>query len=256
VDIPTGFIDKARFVRVIFTDVEEEYDTLLRLMTLYFDHVWRRRMYAKIDFQSQMMMLDLACGTGLVTFELSRLAQPASTVIGLDMSPAMLSVANGKKRELRGGCDTAFVRAVGEFLPFRDQSFRYVTVGLALRNFGDKMSMFQETLRALKPSGQFLSVDFVKPDNGLVWRLYCFHLFHVLPALGGLVSGYWKRTLTYLAYAILRSSSPDEICESLYGVGFQTTFLERMTAGIVSLIGGRKTAAASSESSDQQSNRE
>ena len=43
-EIPTRFVDKARFVRAIFTDVEREYDILLHMMTLSFDWVWRRRM--------------------------------------------------------------------------------------------------------------------------------------------------------------------------------------------------------------------
>jgi len=49
-EIPTRFVDKARFVRAIFTDVEKEYDVLLHLMTLSFDWVWRRRMFAKMEF--------------------------------------------------------------------------------------------------------------------------------------------------------------------------------------------------------------
>jgi demethylmenaquinone methyltransferase/2-methoxy-6-polyprenyl-1,4-benzoquinol methylase len=242
-EIPTGFIDKAKFVRVIFTDVEREYDVLLRLMTLGFDSVWRRRLFAKMDFSKAMIVLDLACGTGLVTFELSRLVNPVGLVLGLDMSPAMLSVANRKKRDLRLGCDVGFVRAVGEFLPFRTDTITYVTVGLALRNFADKTSVFRETLRVLMHAGWFLSLDFVVPENALFWRLYRFHIFHILPELGGLVSGYWKRTLTYLANTILKSSSPNEICKVLSNVGFVGTFFERMTLGVVSLVGGQKTAS-------------
>ncbi len=238
--IPSRFVDKARFVRVIFTNVEREYDALLHLMTFSFDWAWRRRMLAKIDFSKEAVVLDLACGTGLVTFQLNHLAKPGGLVVGLDLSPAMLTVANRKKRKLRGGCHVDFVRAAGEFLPFREGTFRYATIGLALRNFGDKLAVFRETLRVLLPSGWFLSIDFVIPDNGLVWQLYSFHIFHVLPAIGGLVSGYWNRTLIYLANSILRSSPAVEICEGLSGVGFQHTFLEKMTLGVVALVGGQR----------------
>ena len=242
-EIPTGFVSKAKFVRVIFTDVEREYDVLLRFMTLGFDSVWRRRMFSKMDFSRDMIVLDLACGTGLVTFELTRLVKPTGLVLGLDMSPAMLRVANRKRRELRLPCEVAFVRAVGEFLPFRSGTLKYVTVGLALRNFGDKISVFRETFRVLMQGGWFLSLDFVVPGNVLIWRLYRFHIFHVLPAIGGLVSGYWKRTLTYLANTILRSSPPDDICQALSGVGFGDTFFERITLGVVALVGGQKNVS-------------
>ncbi len=239
-EIPTRFVDKAIFVRAIFTDVEREYDALLHVMTLSFDWVWRRRLYAKMDFSREIMVLDLACGTGLITFDLSRLVRPNGLVVGLDLSPAMLRVAGRKKHRLRGGCQVNFVRAAGEFLPFREGTFRYVTVGLALRNFGDKLAVFRETLRVLLRFGCFLSLDFVRPENVAVWWLYSFHIFHVLPALGGLVSSYWRRTLIYLANTILKSSPTKEISGALSDIGFRRTLSEKITFGLVALVGGQK----------------
>ncbi len=238
--IPTRFVEKAKFVRVIFTDVEREYDALLHLMTLSFDWVWRRRMLSKLDFSRETRVLDLACGTGLVTFELSRHVRANGLVVGLDLSLAMLVIANRKKHRTQGRCPIEFVRAAGEFLPFREAAFRYVTVGLALRNFANRLGVFRETLRVLSQFGWFLSVDFVQPRNVFVWWVYKFHIFRVLPALGRIVSGYWDRTLVYLANSIVLSSSPDEICKALLEVGFRYTFLEQMTLGVVALVGGRK----------------
>ena len=76
------------------------------------------------------------------------------------------------------------VTAVGESLPFREVFFSYVTVWLALRNFANKLAMFKESLRVLTRSGQFFWVNFVHSDNNIVWSIYRFHIFHVLPALG------------------------------------------------------------------------
>ena len=183
-EIPTKFVEKAKFVQTIFTDVETEYDRLLHLMTFTFDSVWRSRMLSKIDFRKRICVLDLACGTGLVTFELGRRAGTGSMVVGLDLSPAMLSVARRKNITNQSNCSIEFVRAVGESLPFRAEIFSYITVGLALRNFANKLAMFKESLRVLTRSGWFFSVDFVHPDNKMVWLVYRFHIFHVLPALG------------------------------------------------------------------------
>jgi demethylmenaquinone methyltransferase/2-methoxy-6-polyprenyl-1,4-benzoquinol methylase len=233
-------VDKARFVKAIFTDVENEYDALVHLMTLSLDWVWRRRMFAKMVFSDKTKVLDVACGTGLVTFNLSRLNVLGGYVVGLDLSPSMLRIANRKKHVVRGRCEVDLVRAVGEFLPFRDGTFRYVTVGLALRNLGDKMAVFRESLRVLIQQGWFLSVDFVRPHNVLVWRVFRFHIFYVIPALGGLVSPHWKYTLIYLANSVLKSASADEISGALSTVGFQHTLTEGMTLGVVALVGGRK----------------
>ncbi len=239
-EIPTKFVEKAKFVQTIFTDVETLYDDTVPIEIFTFDSVWRSRMLSKLDFSKTTKVLDLACGTGLVTFELGRRARTGSMIVGLDLSPAMLTVARRKNTKNLSHCSIEFVRAVGEFLPFREGFFNYVTVGLALRNFANKLAVFKESLRVLMRSGWFFSVDFVHPDNNIVWFIYRFHIFHVLPAFGRIVSTYWNRTLIYLANTILISTRVPEICKLLNEIGFQSILVEKMSWGIVALIGGRK----------------
>jgi demethylmenaquinone methyltransferase/2-methoxy-6-polyprenyl-1,4-benzoquinol methylase len=239
-EIPTNFVDKAKFVLGIFTNVESEYDFLLRLMTLTFDSTWRRRMISKIESSREIRVLDLACGTGLVTFELACARTAPRMIVGLDLSPAMLRIA--RKNKLRGqyNCPIEFVRAAGEFLPFRSQVFDHITVGLALRNFADKLAVFRESQRVLANAGSFLSVDFVRPDSSRVWALYRFHIFYVLPTIGRLVSLHWKRTLIYLANSIMIAVSPKQVCRLLSEVGFRRMLFEKMSLGIVVLIEAQK----------------
>jgi ubiquinone/menaquinone biosynthesis C-methylase UbiE len=73
-----------------------------------------------------------------------------------------------------------------------------------------------------------------------VWLIYRFHIFHILPALGRIVSTYWNRTLIYLANTILISMRVPEICKLLEEAGFRSTLVEKMSLGIVALIGARK----------------
>ena len=239
-DIPSKFTDKAKFVLGIFTDVETEYDSLLHLMTLTLDSVWRKRMISKINFSTEVKVLDLACGTGLVTFQVADSTPAPHIVVGLDLSTAMLRIARKNKLRRRSSCPIEFVRAIGEFLPFRPEVFDYITIGLALRNFADKLAVFKESRRILRASGCFLSIDFVHPEGARIWSVYRFHIFRVLPAIGSVVSSYWKRTLVYLANSIAIAVPAEEICGRLGEVGFRSTFLETMSFGIVALIGARK----------------
>jgi demethylmenaquinone methyltransferase/2-methoxy-6-polyprenyl-1,4-benzoquinol methylase len=239
-EISTKFVEKAKFVATIFTDVEREYDALLRMMTLGLDWAWRRRLLSRIDYQRSIRILDLASGTGLVTFALCRSMGTQGLVIGLDPSTSMLRIALRKKRATRTRCSLEFIRAAGEFMPFRDEIFEYETIGLALRNFADKSAMFREARRTLTNSGWLLSADFVLPDKSLVRRLYTFHVFNVLPTLGGLISGSWHRTLVYLAKSIQVSASPTETCGLLSRGGFRRAFFEKITLGVVALVGGQK----------------
>ena len=233
-------MEKARFVRAIFTDVEKEYDALLHLMTLGLDWTWRRRMLSKVCVDRPIRVLDLACGTGLVTFALSRSMGSLGFVIGLDPSTSMLRPAIRKKRATGTRGSLEFIRAAGEFMPFRDDVFDYETVGLALRNFGDKSAVFSEVHRTLTNSGWFLSVDFVLPEKSLIRKLYMFHIFNVLPTLGGLVSRSWHRTLVYLAKSIESSAPPTETRKMLSRHGFRRTFSEKITLGLVALLGAQK----------------
>lgn len=226
-------------MKVIFTDVEKEYDALLRIMTLGLDWTWRRRMLSRICHSQAMRILDLACGTGLVTFGLARLIEAGGIIVGVDPSMSMLHIAIQKKHERKSG-SMEFVRATGELLPFRNETFQYETVGLALRNFGNKSNVFSEAHRTLTNGGWFLSVDFVVPEIRFFRSLYMFHISNVLPSIGRLVSASWHRTLTYLAKSIQISTAPAEICRMLSKYGFRRTFCEKMTLGIVTLLGGQK----------------
>jgi ubiquinone/menaquinone biosynthesis C-methylase UbiE len=100
--------------------------------------------------------------------------------------------------------------------------------------------MFREAIRVILPSGWFLSVDFVRIRNATVGRLYTFHIFRVLPALGSLVSKYWHRTLVYLANSIQVSDSAAEVCQMMREVGFRRAFAQPVTLGVVALVGGQK----------------
>ena len=237
-EIPTGFVEKARFVRVIFTDVEREYDVLLGLLTFGTDWVWRRRLLSKITRRDSLQILDLACGSGLITFPLQRLVGMNGLVVGLDPSISMLQPA--VKRKHAGRVPVEFVRAVGEFIPFRDNVFDYETVGLAMRNFGDKKAVFREARRTLIDAGWFLSFDFVLPRSSMIRKLYLFYVLKIFPVLGKLVSVSWHRTFVYLGKSIELSSPSSEVCEMLSNSAFRSTFFNEMTLGVVALLGGQK----------------
>jgi len=237
-EIPTGFVEKARFVRVIFTDVEGEYDVLLCLLTFGMDWVWRKRLLSKITRRESLRVLDLACGSGLITFPLQRVVGVNGLVVGLDPSTSMLQPA--VRRKHAGGVPVEFVRAVGEFMPFRDSVFNYETVGLALRNFGDKEAMFREARRTLIDAGWFLSFDFVLPKSSLIRKLYLFYVLKFFPVFGKLISDSWHRTFVYLGKSIELSSPPTEVCEMLSGSSFRLTFFNEVTLGVVAILGGQK----------------
>lgn len=86
--------------------------------------------------------LDVGCGTG----QSSRAIEPlAARVIGVDISPAMLSAGPRRKRIHR-------VLSPGEILPIRAESMDLATVGLAI-HWLDRHAFLAEARRVLVPGG-------------------------------------------------------------------------------------------------------
>jgi len=102
-------------------------------------------------------VLDLACGTGLVTGYAAKKTGPNGTVIGIDPTPDLLAAAGQKTFE---GGDVELIEGYGEDLPFEDSSFDVALCSQGLQYVSDREKVFQELRRVLKPGGVF---------HGSVW---------------------------------------------------------------------------------------
>jgi demethylmenaquinone methyltransferase/2-methoxy-6-polyprenyl-1,4-benzoquinol methylase len=74
-------------------------------------------------------------------------------------------------------------------LPFPDASFDLVTTGYGLRNVPDLTVAVDEIHRVLRPGGRLLSLDFDRPDNAALRRIYLAYLHLVGGTLGFALHG-------------------------------------------------------------------
>ena len=95
------------------------------------------------------MALDLACGTGHSTFELSSRYQ---RTVGVDISKAQLERAREKATTLGKSAEVEFVHAAASQLPFPDASVDLLTCATAW-HWLDPNTVFPEIDRVLKSSG-------------------------------------------------------------------------------------------------------
>ncbi|MFL5494650.1 MAG: methyltransferase domain-containing protein, partial [Gemmatimonadales bacterium] len=93
-------------------------------------------------------VLDVACGTGVLTREAASRAGPTGAVTGLDLSPEMLAVAARLSSGLR------WQQGSGQALPFPDQSFDAVVSQFGLMFFPDPVGGLREMMRVLVPGGR------------------------------------------------------------------------------------------------------
>ncbi|MBX3333131.1 MAG: class I SAM-dependent methyltransferase [Nitrospira sp.] len=95
-------------------------------------------------------VLEMACGTGILTQQLRTHLQPTVSLTATDINPGMLSYA---QRKLAGVAGIAWRQADIAELPFPDGSFNVVVCQFGLMFVRDKDRAFQEMRRVLAPHG-------------------------------------------------------------------------------------------------------
>lgn len=97
-------------------------------------------------------VLDVACGTGIVARHAARRVGPAGSVDGVDVNPAMLTVA----REVAGDAEPVirWHEEPAERLPFDPASFDVALCQQGVQFFDDRPAALAELYRVTAPGGR------------------------------------------------------------------------------------------------------
>ena len=126
----------------------------------HYEGYWRRQLepaqallLRMAALEEDEKVLDLACGTGLVTLPAADAVGPNGEVVGTDISQRMVELVVERATELGVG-HVSFDRMDAEDVRFPDASFDAVLCGLGLMYVPDPLRSLQEMLRVLKPGGR------------------------------------------------------------------------------------------------------
>jgi len=161
---------RAKQVNKLFATIAHRYDLLNDVMTLGLHRHWKHRLVELAG--NPRDVLDLCCGTGDIALRFS------GQVVGADFTEEMLQVARTRSARIE------WTRADALNLPFATASFDVVTVGYGLRNLADIERGLGEVYRVLRPGGKLLSLDFGKPENPVLRKMFFAHLRFHLPIMG------------------------------------------------------------------------
>lgn len=160
----------------IFARIARRYDFINKVLSFGQEQAWRKRGLLHLP---PGRLLDLGSGTGAAAPVMDGFA-----VVGLDPVAEMLALSPMTER----------VVAIGERLPFADESFDGVFSAYVFRNLTSIDETLTEVARILRPGGKLVVVDLGRPRNVVLRLLHRLGSAAFLPVAGLLVrapADYW-----------------------------------------------------------------
>ena len=231
--------DKEKLVADVFHSVAAKYDVMNDLMSFGVHRLWKRYTIEMSGVRSGNRVLDIAGGTGDLTYAFAKRVGPKGTVVLADINDSMLKVGRDRLADRGVAGNLEVIQANAEHLPFPDNEFDVVTIAFGLRNVTHKEQAIAEMHRVLKPGGRMLILEFSKPRSPLLSKAYDLYSFTALPLMGKLVTQD-ADSYQYLAESIRKHPDQETLAEMVRAAGFARVTYHNLTGGIVALHRGVK----------------
>ncbi len=231
-------------VQQMFDRIAPTYDTVNRTLSAGIDQRWRRLAIASLRLTSGAerhggldpvgpVCIDLCAGT----LDLTRMLVAAGArVQAVDFSCEMLQ--KGRLKLLPGTEDRVSILAAdATALPLQGGLADGLVCGFGIRNVDrDRLGLaLSEARRVLRPGGRLAVLEFFRPQRRLTRAAHWLYNRHVLPTVGGLISGD-RDAYTYLVRSIEGFLSVEEFSARLSEAGFVGIEHRDLTLGIASLV--------------------
>ncbi len=137
----------------------------------FYEQSWRQQlepgqslMLEKANIQPGERVLDIACGTGLVTFRAAELTGPEGEVTGTDLSDKMVENASQLASQ-NNIVNVLFKQMDAEALSLPDAYYDVALDAFGTMYYPDPVQSFREKLRVLKPGGRISIAVWGKRDR-------------------------------------------------------------------------------------------
>ncbi len=237
---------KQGLVRDVFDSVAGKYDIMNDVMSGGLHRLWKDDMIRALRPEAGMTLLDVAGGTGDIAFRFLEAARKRGNP---SSGPAKVTVCDINAQMLEVGQDRAIDRGIlknidwvcgnAEDLSFPDSSFDAYTIAFGIRNVTHIDKALTEAHRVLKPGGRFLCLEFSRVDMPLLDKIYDAYSFHLLPRLGGMITGD-RQSYQYLVESIRQFPPQEKFKTMIEKAGFRRVTYRNMTGGVVALHSGWK----------------
>ena len=231
-----GNRERREYVKRMFSDIAPRYDMLNHILALNVDQSWRRRAIRSLQVgrANGGVYLDLCAGTLDIAAHIAREPGFHGQVVGADFAEPMLRAGLGKK-----GARVHPVAADAVQLPLRDGSIAGAIVAFGIRNVAGLDQCLAEVRRVLVPGGRFVILEFSTPRAPVFAQVYRFYFHHVLPRIGGALSGH-PSAYSYLPESVDAFPEEADLARRMRASGFVDTSWKTLMLGIVAIHVGVK----------------
>lgn len=225
---------KKKQVADMFNNVAGTYDFLNHFFSMGIDKLWRKKLVRMMGEFHPQSILDVATGTGDLAIAETKLNP--NKIIGIDISEKMLEVGKTKIKQYP---NIEFKQADSEHIPFEDNSFDAVSVSFGVRNFENVPAGLSEMRRVLNDNGRVYILEFSKPRNWFIKKLYYFYFCNVLPFIGKLVSKD-SNAYTYLPESVKQFPDGSDFVALMEQAGYKEIKCTTLTFGISTIYTAKK----------------
>lgn len=230
---PPSSNQRSEYVARMFGAIADHYDLMNRVMTFGQDLRWRRQAADGANLAPGNVALDVAAGTGDLTFELARRVSPGGHALGVDFADPMLENARRKARHKE--LPVSFQWADALDLHFQESSFDAVTCAFGLRNMEDRQKALSEMARVVRPGRRVVILELTPPRNALARQ----YMDEVIPRLGQVLARA-REAYTYLPESAHEFPSAETLGRMMQRAGLRQVTYRIMNFGTVALHWGTK----------------
>lgn len=219
----------------LFDVVAPKYDIITIILSFGRDRAWKRMLIKRLKPVSSPRCLDLACGTGDITFLLDDRFNGA-TITGLDLNLTMLKIA-GERVIKRYGERKSISFENGDMCSTgkKDASFDIITGSYALRNAPDIGAALNEIYRILAPGGQCAFLDFSKSSLKIIRSVQLF-LLKFWGDLWGLIMHGNPEIYGYIARSLRLYPERKQLDELIKKAGFINVKRKLLFFGYIEIL--------------------
>ena len=215
-------------VPTFFDNTASSYDKIVNQTTFGRDKYWKKEILKKIPQCNTI--LDLACGTGILTRQISE-KLPKAQIIGVDITQNYLDVAKIKSKNNK---NINFLNLDAEKIKF-ESKFDCITSSY-IPKYCDPKILIKKCVEHLNPGGIIIFHDFIYPVNPIMRVLWELYFASVLKPLGFFIPS-WNHVFKELPNLIRSTKWLDEY-ESEMKKNNLNVSRQNLTCGTSAILSG------------------